>query len=104
MKKHNNEHSVFKKIVRFLKKNRGSYVLVCLITVIVILVLKAFDSFSNGSDFKSYLSSIIDLKTFVTIVLVFIITGITCLIGGLFAPKAPETERFFKGLITMRLK
>ena len=90
MKKHNNEHSVFKRFVRFLKKNRGSYVLVCLITVIVILVLKAFDSFSNGSDFKSYLSSIIDLKTFVTIVLVFILTGIASLIGGLFAPKVED--------------
>ena len=91
MKKHSNsEHSAFKRFVRFLKKNRGSYVLVCLVTVIVILIIKAFDSFKDGSDFKSYLSSIIDLKTFVTIVLVFILTGIASLLGGLFAPKVED--------------
>ena len=91
MKKHsNNNHNLFKRFVRFLKKNRGSYVLVCLTVVAVILVLKAVDSFGDGSDFKSYLSSIIDLKTFVTIVLVFILTGIASLIGGLFAPKVED--------------
>ena len=90
MKHSDNNHSVFKRFVRFLKKNRGSYVLVCLAVVAAILIIKAIDSLNSGTDFKSYLSSIIDLKTFVTIVLVFILTGIASLIGGLFAPKVED--------------
>ena len=93
MKKHNNsEHSAFKRFVRFLKKNRGSYVSVCLVVVLIILIGKAVESSINngGFDLKTYLPSIIDLKTFVTIVLVFILTGIASLIGGLFAPKVED--------------
>lgn len=92
MKKQNNNHSVLKRMVRFLRKNRGSYVLVCLLVVLIILIGKAIESSINngGFDIKNYLVSIIDLKTFVTIVLVFVLTGIANLIAGLFAPKVED--------------
>lgn len=92
MKKQNNNHNRFKKIVRFFRKNRVIYVFVCLITIFVILIGKAIESAVNngGFDFKNYLSSIIDLKTFVTVVLVFIITGAANLIAELFAPKVED--------------
>lgn len=92
MKKQNKDHNRFKKTVRFFRNNRGVYVLVCLITVLVILIGKAVESsiINGGFDLKNYLASIIDLKTFVTVVLVFILTGAANLIAGLFAPKVED--------------
>ena len=90
MKRNDDNYSAFKRFVRFLKKNRGSYALVCLFVVVTFLIIKAIDSVNSSTVFKSYLSSIIDLKIFVTIVLVFILTGIASLIGGLFAPKVED--------------
>ena len=67
MKKHNNEHSVFKRFVRFLKKNRGSYVSVCLVVVLIILIGKAVDSSINngGFDLKTSLAVKVDFVVFV---------------------------------------
>lgn len=92
MKKHpNSDHSLFKRLIRYLSKHRWSYVLVCLLVVIVVLIVKLVINLHSGDfNFQKYLESIIDVKTFVTVVLVFVLTVIANIITELLAPKVED--------------
>ena len=92
MRKHpNSDRNLFKRLIRYLSKNRWSYVLVCLLVVIIVLATKLIINLNGGNfDLKKYLDSIIDVKTFVTVVLVFVLTVIANIITELLAPKVED--------------
>ena len=98
MKKHpNNDRNLFKRLIRYLSKHRWSYVLVCLLVVIIVLVTKLIINLNGGDfDLKKYLDSIIDVKTFVTVVLVFVLTVIANIITELLAPKVEDFLKLTK--------
>jgi len=98
MKKHpNSDRNLFKRLIRYLSKHRWSYVLVCLLVVIIVLVTKLIINLNGGDfDLKRYLDSIIDVKTFVTVVLVFVLTVIANIITELLAPKVEDFLKLTK--------
>jgi len=85
-------HNNLKKVVKFSEKNRGAYALVCSIVLLAIIIYKVIEGFNNdgGFDFGTFLFSVIELKTFVAVILAFVLTGIANLIGGLLSPKVED--------------
>lgn len=82
----------FRRFIRFLKKNKAAYVLGSIIVLLLIFIIKLIYKSINHKnfDFKSFLSSLVDVKTLVTIVLVFFLTGLADVIIYLIEPKLED--------------
>lgn len=82
----------FRRFIHFLKKNKAAYVLGSVIVLILIFFIKLIYKSINHKnfDFKSFLSSLVDVKTLVTIVLVFFLTGLADVIVYLIEPKLED--------------
>ena len=90
MKKKRNDNRL-KKIIRFFKSNQWTYALLCLLVVAAAMLVQFFRHWGDSSyGIGNYFTSLIEIKTFLSIVLAFVLTGIAYSIASFFESKIED--------------
>lgn len=90
MKKNRNDNRL-KKTIRYFKSNHWTYALLCFLLVAAALLIQFFRHLGDESyGIGDYFASLIEVKTFLSIVLAFVLTGIAYSIANVFDGKIED--------------